>query len=47
MLATVLFAGAAVGGLILFFYRNGAVMAVHAGLAITAYVLLLAWYSLG
>jgi hypothetical protein len=42
-----LFAGAILAGLILLFRRNGTVMAIHAGIAITGYVLLLAWYSLG
>ena len=43
-----LFAGAALTGVIMLRLRRKAiVMAVHAGIAITGYVLLLAWYSLG
>jgi hypothetical protein len=42
-----LFAGAILTGSLLLFRRNGIVMAIHAGIAITGYVLLLAWNSLG
>jgi hypothetical protein len=43
-----LFAGAALTGVVMLRMRRRAiVMAVHAGIAITGYVLLLAWYSLG
>jgi hypothetical protein len=46
--AAVLFAGAALTGIAQLMLRRKAVaMAVHAGLAITGYVLLLAWNSLG
>jgi hypothetical protein len=44
----VLLAGAVLTGIVMLaLRRNGAVMAIHAGIAITAYVLLLAWSSLG
>jgi hypothetical protein len=43
-----LFVGAALTGVVMLRMRRKAiVMAVHAGIAITGYVLLLAWYSLG
>lgn len=43
-----LFAGAGLIGVLVFFKRrNGVVMAIHAGIAITGYVLLLAWNALG
>jgi hypothetical protein len=43
-----LFAGAALTGVVMLRLRRKAiVMAVHAGIAITGYVLLLAWYALG
>ena len=46
--AAVLFAGALLTGIVLLlWHRKGIVMAVHAGIAITGYVLLLAWVSLG
>lgn len=46
--SAVLFAGAVLTGIVMLaLRRNGAVMAIHAGIAITAYVLLLAWSSLG
>jgi hypothetical protein len=44
----VLFSAALLSGLgLLLLRRKGVVMAVHAGIAITGYVLLLAWNSLG
>lgn len=47
-IAAALFAGALVTGLaVLSLRRKPIVMAVHAGIAITGYVLLLAWNSLG
>jgi hypothetical protein len=47
-IAAVLFAAALVAGLVLLVLRRrSVVMAIHAGIAITAYMLLLAWYSLG
>jgi hypothetical protein len=47
-LAAALFAGALFTGLAMLLLRRKAiVMAVHAGIAITGYVLLLAWTSLG
>jgi hypothetical protein len=46
-LGAVLLGAALLTGLTLLIRRNGLVMAVHAGLAITAYVLLLAWSALG
>jgi len=45
--SAVLFAGALLTGGVLLLRRKGAVMAIHAGVAITGYVLLLAWHSLG
>ena len=45
--SAVLFAGALLTGVILLLRRKGTVMAIHAGIAITGYVLLLAWSSLG
>jgi hypothetical protein len=42
-----LFAGALLTGGVLLLRRKGAVMAIHAGIAIIGYVLLLAWNSLG
>jgi hypothetical protein len=46
--AAVLFTGAVLTGVSLLFLRRKAiVMAIHAGIAITGYVLLLAWDSLG
>jgi hypothetical protein len=45
--AAVLFAGALLTGVVLLFRRKGSVMAIHAGIAITGYVLLLAWQALG
>jgi hypothetical protein len=46
--AAVLFGGALLtGGVLLLLRRRGVVMAIHAGIAITGYVLLLAWNSLG
>jgi hypothetical protein len=43
-----LFGGAVLTGLVmLLLRRNAVVMAIHAGIAITGYVLLLAWASLG
>jgi hypothetical protein len=46
--AAVLFACAAITGIaLLVLRRKPLVMAIHAGLAITAYVLLLAWNALG
>lgn len=48
MEAAVLFAGAVLTGIIIVLLRRRAiVMAIHAGIAITGYVLLLAWDSLG
>jgi hypothetical protein len=48
LVSAVLFAGAAVSGAtMLLLRRKGLVMAIHAGIAITGYVLLLAWNSLG
>jgi hypothetical protein len=47
LISASLFAGAVLTGSILLFRRNGIVMAIHAGFAITGYVLLLAWSSLG
>jgi hypothetical protein len=46
-LGAVLLGAALLTGLTLLIRRSGLVMAVHAGLAITAYVLLLAWNALG
>lgn len=46
--AAVLFAGALLTGLVLLALRRKTVaMAIHAGIAITGYVLLLAWNALG
>jgi hypothetical protein len=46
--AAVLFAAAGVTGVVLLLLRRKPLlMAIHAGLAITAYMLLLAWNSLG
>jgi hypothetical protein len=46
--AAVLFAAAVVTGLVILAIRRKAiVMAIHAGIAITAYVLLLAWDAVG
>jgi hypothetical protein len=43
-----LFAGAVLTGIVMLRLRRKAiVMAIHAGIAITGYVLLLAWYALG
>jgi hypothetical protein len=43
-----LFAGAVLMGIVLLLLRRkGVVMAIHAGIAITGYVLLLAWDALG
>ena len=48
MWSAVLFAGAILtGGLSLLLRRKGIVLAIHGGIAITGYVLLLAWDSLG
>lgn len=47
-IAAVLFIGAIVTGVrLLLLRRKAVVMAIHAGIAITGYVLFLAWYSLG
>ncbi len=47
-IAAALFAAAAVTGVVLLLLRRKPlVMAIHAGIAITGYVLLLAWNSLG
>jgi hypothetical protein len=46
--SAVLLGGAVLTGIaLLLLHRKGVVMAVHAGIAITGYVLLLAWDSLG
>jgi len=46
--SAVLFAAALLTGIALFALRHkGIVMAIHAGIAITGYVLLLAWNALG
>jgi len=46
--AAILFGAALLTGIVIFFVRNKAVViAIHAGIAITGYVLLLAWDSLG
>lgn len=46
--AAVLFAGAVLTGVLLLLVRRKAVvMTIHAGIAITGYVLLLAWNALG
>lgn len=46
--AAVLFAGAALSGVVLLLLRRQTVvMAIHAGIAITGYVLMLAWNSVG
>jgi hypothetical protein len=46
--AAALFAGALLTGIVLLLrHRKGVVMAIHAGVAISGYVLLLAWSSLG
>jgi hypothetical protein len=46
--AAVLFAAAVVSGIaLLLLHRKPVMMAIHAGIAITGYVLLLAWNSLG
>jgi hypothetical protein len=48
IVSAVLFAAAAVTGVaMLLLRRKGVVMAIHAGIAITGWVLLLAWDSLG
>jgi hypothetical protein len=48
MMAAVLFVGAVLTGVIILIRRRiGIVMAIHAGMAITGYVLLLAWTALG
>ena len=48
MVAAFLFAGAALTGVAMLLLRRKAVMmAIHAGFAITGYVLLLAWNALG
>ena len=47
-IAAILFAAALLtGAALLLLRRKGTVMAIHAGLAITGFVLLLAWNSLG
>jgi hypothetical protein len=47
-MSAVLFACAALSGVVLaFLHRRAIVMVIHAGIAVTGYVLLLAWYSLG
>jgi hypothetical protein len=49
-IATLLFAAAIATGLVILVLRRkrpAVTMAIHAGLAITGYMLLLAWYSLG
>ncbi len=47
-IAAVLFAGALLTGvMVLLLRRNALAIAVHATIAITSYVLLLAWNSLG
>lgn len=47
-MSAVLFAAALLTGLvILVFRRRAVVMAIHAGIAVSGYVLLLAWNSLG
>jgi hypothetical protein len=47
-MSAVLFAGAAITGIaLLLLRRKPVVMAIHAGIAITGYVLLVAWNSLG
>jgi hypothetical protein len=46
--SAVLFAAALITGIaLLLLHRKGLVMAIHAGIAITGYVLFLAWYLLG
>lgn len=46
--AAVLFGGALLTGVaLLLWHRKGAVMAIHAGIAIAGYVMLMAWVSLG
>jgi LPXTG-motif cell wall-anchored protein len=46
--SAVLFGAALLSGIVLYFLRRkGAVMAIHAGIAIAGYVLLLAWNALG
>lgn len=46
--AAALFAAALLTGIVIFFRRRKAVaITIHAGIAITGYVLLLAWNSLG
>jgi hypothetical protein len=48
MMAAALFAAAILTGAIIFIRRRtGIVMAIHAGMAIAGYVLLLAWAALG
>jgi hypothetical protein len=48
IVSAVLFAGAVLTGIVmLLLRRKGVVMAIHAGVAITGYTLLLAWSSLG
>jgi hypothetical protein len=42
-----LFAAALLTGMVLLFRRKGSLMAIHAGIAITGYTLLLAWHALG
>jgi hypothetical protein len=48
MMAAALFAGAVLTGVIILIQRRiGVVTAIHAGMAIAGYVLLLAWNALG
>jgi hypothetical protein len=47
IMSAILFAAAILTGISLLLRRSGIVMAVHAGIAITGYVLLLAWNALG
>lgn len=48
LVAAGLFGGALLTGVgLLLLHRKGVVMAIHAGVAITGYVLLMAWVSLG
>jgi hypothetical protein len=47
-IAAVLFAGAVLTGVMVFLLRRkGVMMVTHAGIAVTGYVLLLAWNALG
>lgn len=42
-----LFGGALLTGVVLLLQRKGVVMAIHAGIAITGFVMVMAWVALG